>query len=401
MTPDYTVEIRTNRDALLEEFQSKFPKEQVGIRKLFDFMAETDAMTLYVKLKRGTFGQLMDQYLKDWKLKAILGILLGNIGLPSSRASALSGVFLFREFVFDGGYYPKGGMQAFCDALVERFREYGGTVSFLTPVTGIDVERGSVKGVFVKGDRFVRCRYVISTADPFQTFGRLVRGYQLNGRLSQQLQRSEASISAFMLYVGTRKSIHEAVKYHCCTWYYPGYDIDQCYLNWLEGRPEFDKGFIFASYPSFHDKELAPPGKDAIQFIVGAPYVDRGYWESRKEGIADQIVERAEAFIPGLSKNIELRMIATPMTLVKYTGNHRGAMYGWASTPEQVAENRFPEQTPVRGLFLSGHWAGPPAGQGGIPMAVYSGRNVARLIVRDRKTGVISFARSTKEHRRL
>ncbi len=390
ITPDYTVEIRAGVKPLTAEFQRHFPKQTRQIEAFFKFMAETDAMTLYVQLKSKTFGDLMSSYLQDEKLKAVIGILLGNIGLPASKASALSGVFLFREFIFDGGYYPKGGMQAFCDALVEQLRAYGGTISFLTPVVSIVAKEGKVEGVISKGGHFIRGRYVVSTADPFQTFQRLLTGFEFNGRLRQQLQTSTPSISAFMVYVGTKKSIKEVVGHKCCVWYYPAYDIDACYSSWLEGRPDFDRGFLFASFPSFHDPELAPPGKDSIQFISGAPFMDRKFWEREKDSIAQQVIKRAEKFIPGLSNNIELRLIATPPTLWKYTSNYQGAMYGWASTVDQVGDNRFPGVTPVKGLYLASHWSGPPAGQGGVPMVVYAGRSTANQILRLSRKRTIS-----------
>jgi len=394
ITPEYTVSIRTELGALINEFQRLFPHEARGIEQLFTFIAETDSVSLYVALKKLTFLDVLDEYLKDFKLKAVIGILLGNIGLPSSKASALAGVFLFREFIFDGGYYPKGGMQAFCDVLVDKFKEYGGTISFLSPVESIGVANSKVQGTAIKGGQFIKARYVISTADPHQTFLKMVTGYSINGELHKRLVTSKPSISAFMMHIGTKRSLKDVVSHRCCMWYYPGYDIDECYLDWLEGRPNFDRGFVFASAPSFHDSSLAPKGKDSLQLIIGSPYMSRDYWQKEKDRIADKVIKMTENFIPGLSKNIEIQLIATPVTLVKYTSNYKGAMYGWASTPDQVGECRFPETTPVEGLYMSGHWAGPPAGQGGIPMVVYSGRNVARIVLRDLRKDSIKVSPS-------
>ena len=66
-----------------------------------------------------------------------------------------------------------------------------------------------------------------------------------------------------------------------------------------------------------------------------------------------------------------------------YTLNHLGAMYGRAPLPSQVGRGRAIEEIPIKGLHIVGHWSGPPAGTGGIPMAVYSGRNVARRILKE------------------
>jgi len=93
---------------------------------------------------------LLGSYFRDWELKSIFSTLLGNIGLPSSMASALTAVFLYREFIFDSGYYPKGGMQRFADALLERFKSYGGLAFLLTSAKRITVSStGDVQTVRV------------------------------------------------------------------------------------------------------------------------------------------------------------------------------------------------------------------------------------------------------------
>ncbi|HEX9779853.1 MAG TPA: NAD(P)/FAD-dependent oxidoreductase [bacterium] len=384
LTSDRCVQIRTKFSELISEFQRHFPKEATRIREFFKFMRDTDALTLYVTLKSKTFAEVLDGYFSDRKLKGVISILLGNIGLPSTRASALSGVFLFREFVFDGGYYPKGGMQSFVDILVGRFQKYGGTISFLTPITSVVVKHGLVQGVRIR-DQLIRTRHIVATCDPHQLFSMLAPPESLNGYSEKVLHGMEPSISAFMIHIGTKKSIKEQVLHKCCVWYYPDYDIDACYLDWVKGKPNFTRGFVFASFPSFHDHNLAPPGKDSLQLIVGSPFMTREYWKQYSEAVSQKVIKHAESFIPNLSNNIEVQYVATPMTLVKYTGNYQGAMYGWASTPTQVGEGRFPETTPITGLLLAGHWAGPPAGQGGIPMVVYSGRSVASRVLREKR----------------
>ena len=73
-------------------------------------------------MKNKTFRSLLDEIFKEERLKAIMGIILGNLGLPSNKASALSATVLFKEFILDGGYYPRGGMQNFSNQLMEYFK---------------------------------------------------------------------------------------------------------------------------------------------------------------------------------------------------------------------------------------------------------------------------------------
>lgn len=393
LMPDHTIELPTNFQALIEIFQRHFPSESSHIRTFFEYMARTEATTLYVQLKDKVFSELMDTYLSDAQLKAVLELLLANIGSSARRASALSAVFLFREYIFDGGYYPKGGMQQFCDALARRFKDYGGTLALGTPAKAIQVKHGAVSGVLVKGGEPIQTQCVISNCNPFQTFFQLMQEQDMNGSYHSYratLQRGVPSISAFMLHLGTTQGIRERMPFQGCIWYCPSYDVQSRYERWMDGIVDFgDDDFIFISSPSLHDRDLAPSGKDGLQLIVGTAYKDSGFWERHKEQLADAIIRRAEHVIPRLSEIIEFRLIATPLTLEKYTVNHAGAMYGWAPIPSHVGRGRWVEQTPINGLHFVGHWSGPPAGTGGIPMAVYSGRSVANRLLRQSRSGLI------------
>jgi phytoene dehydrogenase-like protein len=59
------------------------------------------------------------------------------------------------------------------------------------------------------------------------------------------------------------------------------------------------------------------------------------------------------------------------------------ASMGWALTPRQVGPKRLAQETPVKNLFLSGHWTRPALG---IIATVISGLQSARIILK--KEGV-------------
>ena len=66
------------------------------------------------------------------------------------------------------------------------------------------------------------------------------------------------------------------------------------------------------------------------------------------------------------------------MTSYRFTHNWQGAMLGWAMSPGQLAEGRLPNTTPVKNLYLVGHWTQPG---GGITPVIVSAQRVARMIV--------------------
>ncbi len=60
------------------------------------------------------------------------------------------------------------------------------------------------------------------------------------------------------------------------------------------------------------------------------------------------------------------------------TLNLTGAIYGWEVSPEQVGRKRLEHQTPIKGLYLSGHWTQPG---GGIYAVAVSGFQTAQIVL--------------------
>ncbi|HXX34800.1 MAG TPA: hypothetical protein VEM15_10045, partial [Thermodesulfobacteriota bacterium] len=82
-----------------------------------------------------------------------------------------------------------------------------------------------------------------------------------------------------------------------------------------------------------------------------------------KEEFSKRILEQVESrLVPGLRNHLLFFEAATPLTLERYTGNEAGAMYGLASTPEQVGNSRPPLITSIPGLFQVGHYVRPSHG---------------------------------------
>ena len=99
--------------------------------------------------------------------------------------------------------------------------------------------------------------------------------------------------------------------------------------------------------------------------------------------LLDFFIQKTETkAIPELSKHILFKDAATPLTLHRYTLNFKGATFGWASTPQQLAIPDLRKPSFLQGLYLTGHWTT----QGlGIPGVVYVGYDTARMLLKKRK----------------
>ncbi len=375
----------TNIKQTVDELTSKFPQEAAAISRFVSYINEKNTLQLFVELKDITFSQLLDFYFKDEELKSVFSMLLGNIGLSSASASALTSVFLYREYIFDGGYYPKGGMQRFSDVLLERFQSYGGVASLLTPVTKICTgSTGKVSGVIAKvlgrHEVEIQAKVVIANCDPFQAAALLDNS--LSHASSRKIRvEGKCTPSAFMLHLGLKGQLPPH-KYNCPVWSYRNGHIDQFWGETLDGGIEWGReSFVFFNIPSLHDPDLLPEGYHSLQAIVGVPTLDRAKWKEIRDRLADDVMSRIDYFLPDIASSVDTKFSATPSTIQKYTQNHDGAIYGFASTVDQVNSRRWDKFESIEGLYFAGHWSGLPSGFSGIPTVITAGKNASRRAV--------------------
>jgi prolycopene isomerase len=87
---------------------------------------------------------------------------------------------------------------------------------------------------------------------------------------------------------------------------------------------------------------------------------------------------RLRQILPGIDSHIVVKLSASAMTSYRFTNNWQGAMLGWEMSPGQLAEGRLPNSTPIKNLYLVGHWTQPG---GGITPVIVSAQRVARSIL--------------------
>ncbi len=385
--PEYKIHIWADINKTIFELQEKFKHEAKNIENFFEFICNSEFANLYIRLIDKTFKDILDIYFKDNQLKSTLGIFIcANMGLPPSRASAVASIALYREFVIDGGYYPKGGMQKFSDAFVEKFKEFGGEIILGKKVEKIIVKNQNVKGVTIDKDNYIPSKLVISNGDATSTFLQLIGKEYLPSEFSKKINILETSTSAFIVYLGLNKNYSNILKNPCSWWcsLNSNLNLEKIFLDSNRKNKPYSEDVIFCSFSSSHDTSIAPPDKETIFLFIPAKITNNDFWNKNKILLAEKLIRNTEKFIPDLSNSIIVKEIATPLTLNRYTLNKNGAS-GWASIISQMDINVMPSTTFIKGLYLVGHWVTQGIGQGGISTVAYCGENVAKSIIRGLK----------------
>lgn len=383
ITPDNKIVFRNEISLTIEELKKKFNNQKQNIDVFFNFIANANFATTYLRFKDKTFSDMLNDFFTDEKIKMVLSVLSWNMWISPSRLSALTAVFFFREFILDGGYYPTNGMQGFSDALAKVYTENGGKMLLSNLVGKVIVNNKKAEGVILNDNTRIESDFVISNADCKQTFFKLIGQEEVSKKFKTRLESLTMSKSAFIIYAILSKNIRSSIEKSSALWYCPSYKIEEDnFLSEKKGK-EFHKG-LFCFFPSIFDKNK-PNDKESVVILTGAEYNDEKYWNKNKDRFADQMIKSAAHLIPNLESLIKYKEIATPHTLNRFTLNSEGAVHGWESTVPQLRDTLVTCETHIKDLYLVGHWVMQQIGQSGILTSANTGRIVAKKVLKNIK----------------
>jgi len=373
----------------------RFPGEAPGLRKILElcvllnrevreFPSELSLWDVVrmprrfpglFRYHKATLGTVMDAHLGDPRLKALFAALWPYLGLPPSRLSFVYWAVMLQSFLEEGAFYCQGSFQRLADAVVEALEKHGGELLLRSAVRRILVSDGRATGVTLENGQRIHAPVIVSNADARHTFEELIGEEKLPRRFLAALDRMMPSLSAFVMYLATDLDLRQLDAHHEM-FFYRSWSHDETYRQVLAGQPSG----LSISVPTLVDSSLAPVGEHIITATTLIPYDLGASWRTEKARYAGRLLEELEAVFPSLRDHITFAEGASPRTMERYTLNLTGAIYGWEVSPAQVGRRRLSHTTPIRGLYLSGHWTQPGGGVYGV---VASGLETARAVAGD------------------
>lgn len=376
--PDFSVAVPPSMEDYREFLASCWPSDETTIAAFFEDIeriyvsvlrrvddgphvpgSETD-LGLLRKAGGATWAEFLGEYFECPNLRAVLSDRCQYLGLPPSRLSTIQAALAMVSYFRQGASRVKGGSQVLSDAVVRGIRRAGGEVRLSCGVQEILVRDGTAAGVVTDQGEEIRARAVVSTADPVQTA-------RLLGRKAPNLDQRPA-VSFFLVYLGAALE-ENTLPASSSIGVFPTWNVERA----LDPEDPFGPEAAFGiTVPTRIDPGLAPSGRQVVILHKEVQYGFADDWGGRREALAREMIAKAERFVPGLRRGIEVMETATPLTLERYTRNLRGSAYGWEQVPR-----RRPAASPVEGLHFAGHWTSVG---GGVLAAAYSGLLAARNV---------------------
>ena len=319
----------------------------------------------------GLINTSYEEYVSKFKNKNLRHLLSSVIGY---RYNALSFIYTLGSFAAGDCGYPAGGSIRMAQNMLETYQKLGGKIEFRTKAENIRVENYEVRSVVTDKGEFEADAVIISQdarAAVDCLFDEMIDEPWVN------TMRHE-SVTEQNIFIGLGVKADLSRLPYCCV--FPlekPFEYAGC--KWTELRV-----YNYAAY-----KDHAPEGGTALTcLLIGESYyfwkaakADGSYKDKKKE-LGELFVQTLAKYIPEVASALEVIDVATPCTYERYTGSYEGSwMSVWKKGGKQHNYPQYLES--IWGVYFAGQRLQMP---GGLPIAVYTGRQAVQYLCRDSGT---------------
>jgi phytoene dehydrogenase-like protein len=303
---------------------------------------------------------------------------------------------------------PDGGSLGMAHSLERRFKQLGGKIRYLTKVERVRVEDDRAVGVELSDGTKVDSDYVIAACDgPSVLFGLLNGAYttpvleQIYGELSTDASRAIFP-GVVTLYLGVDRDysenrpiatylLGEEQRASFRGMLYPGVSVQVRSALYPTHAPK-GKSILYVTYLSDYESwaELTPHDKMSTHNASRRWHTSRvrtPEYRAAKKLVVQQLIDTIAPHYEGLRESVEVIDISTPLTSIRYTGNHNGTILAWLPFSDHAERmekhtNQHCYQLPgLKNFYFNGQWT-----VGGcVTRAAATGRHVVLSMCRAEK----------------
>ena len=255
--PDKYVAVDADINAYIDRLMALFQSEVKAIKDFFEITEKVYSKIQSItntlisanlehkkispevlKLTDIPYSKLLDNYISDYKLKAILSDRCPFIGLPPSNVSALSMVNMIMSYFKLGAYRVKGGFQKLADTLIKGIQKNGGNVLLGNGAKKILLDsHKNCYGIRCGNGEEYTSRFIVANSDFNHTFNDLLsEEYAHIAR--ETIKNPGVSTSFFVVYMG----VNGRIETNSSIGYFPSYDIEKYFLADAAFRNDSKKG---------------------------------------------------------------------------------------------------------------------------------------------------------------
>ncbi len=358
--------------------------------------------TMYRITRMGTpFEDYLDMLAVNQSLKDIIG---QHFFRRTPVFFALSYFALYNDYI-----YPKGGVGAFIQEMVEAIGARGGEIRYETEIACVDAHDKRLKDLAGNEYRYnkmiwtadLKGLYAMTSdegiakqsQDKFRTRKQAILAHKgaesvfsvfLAADLPPEFFRDKASGHVF--YTPNRRGLGTVHTTELQTLLQRWDTVQKHDLYaWLERFCQYNTFEI--SIPVLRDPDAAPPGKTGIiistlfDYALTSRIRARGWYEEFKRRVEELFIMTVSSSIyPNLEDRVLFSFSASPWSIYKRVGSSEGSIVGWSFEGKIPAVTSMFKmgssvQTALPDVYAAGKWVYSPAGG---PTAIMTARIAAK-----------------------
>src|SRR5215510_1392151 len=358
------------------------PKDLFGLLKLGQFASTLSEKEMYGLAKIMT--QSAADMLEEWfETDTLLGTksASGIIGTFLGPRSPSTAYVLLHHYMgeIDGAFrawgFAKGGTGGIANAIANAAKSLGAEIKVNSTVKQVIVKNGRAVGVALENGDELYAKAVLSSADPFVTFLKLVEAKHLPDDLIQSIKKFRTRGSSGKLNLALSELPNftalpgEGALHRGAVSISPSIDyIERAYDDAKYGR--FAKEpYVDMIVPSMIDPDMAPPGKHVMScFVQYAPYdLEDGWDDAKRDQLGEAVISTIEEYAPNIRKCIVGMQVISPKDIEAIAGITGGNIFHGELLLHQIFFLRPVPQwadfrTPLRGYYFGASGAHPGGG---------------------------------------
>ncbi|MCX6089978.1 MAG: NAD(P)/FAD-dependent oxidoreductase [Candidatus Atribacteria bacterium] len=357
----------------------------------FDQPSESDPLLkrLQKKLKLGLLLATKGRKMQEW-MRITTGEFVKRFQDPVIRGALremwlpeFSMFFMLFTFAFlhnQNAGYPIGGSLPMSLAMAKRDLNRGGSIHYDSRVIKILVEGNKAIGVRLADGSEHFAGRVISAADGYTTIFKMLDEKYADEETKERYAKWPTFPSLLFVGLGVNRSFANEPQ-----------SVSGLSFPLRQPTEIGDEVRDRLSVHIFNqDPTLAPVGKTSLVVMMPSSYEywkelapDRTAYEVKKDQVGHTVIDLLNQRFPGISQQVEMVDVATPLTFERYTGNWKGCFEGWLITPQNSVSLLKPMRQTLPGVqnfYMCGQWVEPG---GGLPSSLMSARRLVRALCKE------------------
>ena len=345
-------------------------------RRASDFFSLRNVPLLYQLKPLAKHYDNMAAYFDSPRLKAAFTFQDVYMGLSPFEAPATFSMMPYSELAH-GVWYPKGGMYAIVEALMEIAKVAGVEFEFGTAVEKIMVDGYDAKGVVLEEGRCLQADFIVANADLPYVYQKLLPP----DRMARSMSRKRFSCSTISFFWGIDKPVPSLPPHTL----FLADDYRENFESIIDDLTLPNNPSLYVHAPARLDPAMAPFGQDTLIGIAPVGHLDDSGeqdWKAIRSRARREILDRlAVQGLSDLEDHIKFEMNLAPRSWRKRYNLVNGSTHGLCHTLMQLGymrpKNRHPR---YQNLYFVGASTHPGTG---VPTALVSARLAATRLLEE------------------